>query len=136
MAHEPVVASLLYLEARRGAQVVFAWVDCRSAGEGHVAQLLHCVSAAAPEITPVLHEDQRAILFLQHVFGVELQHTVWTKQSVIATAVGNRFATNVRSAKFAAIHVDGAAPGTRWHGSDVLHARETQTHLEGKLQTG
>src|ERR1700722_6366872 len=136
MGHEPLGAPLLHLEARRGAQIVFARIDCRPAREGHVAQLLHGVGAPAPKVSPVLHEDQRAVLLLQHVAGVELEYAIGAKQRVVTAAVGYRFAAYVRPTELAAIHVDGAAPGARRHGGDVLNAREAQTYLEGKLQTG
>ena len=92
------------------------------------------VSGLRPQRYPVVQQNQRAVVLLQHVARIESQHVIRAKQRIVAAAVRHGFPAQMRPRKFSAVHVNCAAPRARGHVFDVLHARETQPHLERKFQ--
>src|SRR4051794_8394257 len=81
---QPIVPAGTAFEGWIAAQVVlFVWHGL-TALECPIAQALHRVRFASPQESAVVDQDQRAVLFLEHVASIEYGYIVRTEVGIVA----------------------------------------------------
>jgi hypothetical protein len=125
MPGEPIMLPRGHLKGGARPKIVFRRIHRGPALKRHFAQALHGVDFISPQIPAVVHQNQRPIVFLEHITRVELGRVVRPEQRVVAAAVRHCLAPQQGAGEFSAVEIDRAAIGAARHVHDRLHARES-----------